>query len=89
MMNILLLFYNFLPSLFWCGVMFVYIMQLVFPKEKHLLLPLQRKSLNGLKNSSLHLSWKKLKVFQLEPVLIFLSVKIKICGLMSHVNSDL
>lgn len=80
---------QFFPSLFWYGMMFVYIMQLVFPKEFHLLLVLQRKGLNGLKNSSLHLSWKKPKVFQLEPVLIFLSVKIKICSLVSHVNSDL
>lgn len=58
----------------------------------HLLLLLQRKTLNVLKNSSLpfcHVSWKKPKVFQLEPVLIFLPVKIKICSLMPHVNSDL
>lgn len=72
--------------------MFVYIMQLVFSKEFHLLSSLQRTSLNGLKNSSLpfcHLNGKKPKVFQLEPVLIFLSVKTKICSLMPHVHSDL
>lgn len=44
------------------------------------------------KNSSLpfcHLNGKKPEVFQLEPVVIFLSVKTKICSLMSHVHSDL
>lgn len=83
---------QFLPSLFCYGMVFVYIMQLVFSKEFHLLLPLQRESLNGLKNSSLlfcHWSWKKPEVLQLEQVLIFLSAKIKICSLMPHVNSDL